>query len=79
MTDFESQMLQHQIDVKTELATLSTQMQSLVGNGQPGRIGKLETKLEDLETFKNRAIGIGSAVAFLSTLGQAALHYFWRR
>ena len=31
--------------VVTELAELKTDMKSLVGNGQPGRVGKLESRM----------------------------------
>lgn len=55
--------------VVDSLARLETTMHSLVGNGQPGRIGLLEDKV-------NRVIYIGIAVAVI-VLGPAAIHFFF--
>lgn len=56
------------------LSRLETQMQSLVGNGQPGRISTMEKQLDRHDTVLNRIIGAiilvgsGSGLALLSTL-----------
>ncbi len=39
-----------------------------MGNGQPGRLGKLEKRVEAHETTMQRAAGIGVAVGSLLTL-----------
>jgi hypothetical protein len=64
MTDFESQVL-------SDLATLKTQMQALLGNGQPGRLRQLEQRVERHEALVQRAGGIGALFGFLIT----ALHF----
>lgn len=54
---------QHVIDA---LARLETNMESLVGNGQPGRVSKLETKVSYI-------IVIGIAAAILLFGPQAVM------
>jgi len=68
MTDFE-------LEVLASLAELKTQMRSLVGNGQPGRMRALELRVEQHERFVQRAGGIGAFVAVLLTLAHAALEF----
>jgi hypothetical protein len=43
----------------------------LLGNGQPGRLTKIETKVENLEEHKNRALGwtLGAGAAISFALG----------
>jgi hypothetical protein len=50
---------------RERLATLETQMKELVGNGQPGRIGRIEAKLDELGQ-QGRYIYIG--IGILATL-----------
>lgn len=53
---------------------LETQMYSLVGNGQPGRIGKLESKLETHSKVLNRIIG---ALLFVSAVSGIAVAIYY--
>jgi hypothetical protein len=70
-----------QLHVVDKLASLSTQMQNLVGNGQPGRIGKLEAEVKG----QGQAIGelnkarwtIGGIATGLSLVGGELLHYLF--
>lgn len=48
----------------------------LLGNGQPGRLTKVETKVEDLEAHKNRAIGYSAAIGGVITIVFALFEYF---
>ncbi len=68
MTPFERQVL-------ADLAELKTQMHDLVGDGQPGRIRRLEDRVEQHEHLVQRATGIGALLAGLLTLFHVALDY----
>lgn len=48
------------IESGERLASLETQMKSLCGNGQPGRIALLEVSVEDLKEWKWRMVGISA-------------------
>jgi hypothetical protein len=69
MTDFESQVL-------GELSVLKSQMQQLMGIGQPGRLHQLEARVECHEQSMQRLKGLGAAFGGLLTLIQLALAYF---
>ena len=47
MTDFEAQVL-------ADLSVLKSQMRDVVGNGQPGRISRLENRVFDHEKSVDR-------------------------
>jgi hypothetical protein len=68
MSEFEKRVLE-------DLAELKTQMKSLLGNGQPGRIALLERRVERHDTLIQRAGGIGAAFAFLATLVHLWMEY----
>lgn len=72
MTDFEQTVLR-------DLATLKSQMLTLVGNGQPGRMAKLEERVDEHERFVQRAGGIGAALAALGTMVHFAFDYLRTR
>ena len=61
MTDFETQVL-------ADLSVLKSQMTSLLGNGQPGRLHELEQRVERHEGVVQRAKGMGAVGALLLTL-----------
>jgi len=69
MTDFESQVLQ-------ELSVLKTQMQHLMGIGQPGRLHQLESRVESHERAVQRLKGLGAAFGGLLTILHLAIAYF---
>jgi hypothetical protein len=66
MTDFESQVL-------GELSVLKSQMQQLMGIGQPGRLHQLEARVECHEQSVQRLKGLGAAFGGLLTLVQLAM------
>ena len=57
--------------VGEDVATLKNQVTSLVGNGQPGRIDKVEADVDSLKNAKNYAMGFGAGLIFL----EGAFHY----
>ena len=61
MTDFERQVLE-------DLATLKTQMKSIVGNGQPGRLHHLESSVERQHAALQKFAGAGVVFGSLLTL-----------
>jgi hypothetical protein len=54
--------------VLADLATLKAEMKILVGNGQPGRLRQLESRVEQHEQFVQRASGIGALLGVVVTL-----------
>ena len=66
MTDFEAQVL-------ADLAVLKSQMKEVVGNGQPGRLAQLESRLLDHEKAVQRMKGIAAAFGALLTVAHAAI------
>lgn len=63
-SDFERQTI-------AMLAVLNMQMNSIIGNGQPGRITKLEDRVSALERFQWKMIGgssvLGAVVGIVSS------------
>jgi hypothetical protein len=66
MTEFESQVLQ-------ELSVLKSQMQQLMGIGQPGRLNQLEARVDSHERSVQRLKGLGAALGCLLTLVQLVM------
>jgi len=66
MTDFETQVL-------ADLSVLKSQMTSLLGNGQPGRLRELEARVERHEAVVERAKGMGAVGALLLTVVHFAI------
>jgi hypothetical protein len=69
MSDFEAQVL-------ADLAVLKTQMKEVVGNGQPGRLAQLESRMLDHEKTVQRLKGIAAAFGALLTVAHAAIDFF---
>lgn len=51
-----------------------TQMTDLIGNGQPGRIARLEKAVEILKRFRWMVLGYASAISFVISTGFAIAH-----
>lgn len=66
MQGFEEQVL-------ADLAVLKSQMASLMGNGQPGRLRELEGRVLEHERMLQRAIGIGSGLGALFAIAQVVI------
>ena len=71
MTEFEKTVL-------ADLATLKTQMRNLIGNGQPGRIARIEARVERHEVFVERAGGIALLVGPLLAAVHILVDYIRR-
>jgi hypothetical protein len=69
MTEFEKQVL-------ADLATLKTEMKLLLGNGQPGRVARLESRVEQHERVVQRMNGMGALLGVALTLVHLAIDYF---
>lgn len=67
-------------EVMTAIATLNTQMQSLVGDNQ-GRVDVLESGVDELKDFKFKVIGYASAIAGLVSAAVAGIteYFFYRK
>ena len=72
MTDFEAQVL-------ADLSVLKTQMKDLVGNGQPGRLARLEGRLSGHERTVQRLKGAARALGVLLTFAHLAIDFVFRR
>ncbi|MCU1284997.1 MAG: hypothetical protein JWO13_1347 [Acidobacteriales bacterium] len=68
MTDFERRVL-------ADLATLKSEMKALIGNGQPGRLRRMEERVERHEAVVQRAIGIAGLAGVMLTLVHLGIDY----
>jgi hypothetical protein len=66
MNEFEAQVL-------SDLCVLKSQMTGLVGNGNSGRIGELERRIEGHERNLQRAKGFMAAMSVLVAVIEAAV------
>lgn len=71
MDDFE-------INVLSDLAALKSQMASLMGLGQPGRLAMLEQRMERHEIYMQRMKGLVGAFCVLLTVAQIFIDYLKR-
>lgn len=72
MTEFERQVL-------SELSVLQAQMKELLGIGQPGRLHKLEQRVDSHEQSVQRLKGLGAAFGSLLTLAHIAIAWLGGR
>jgi hypothetical protein len=68
MTDFEAQVL-------ADMSVLKSQMQELLGIGQPGRLSKLEGRMQDHERTVQRMKGMAGAFGGMLTLAHFAIDF----
>lgn len=61
-----------------KLDELKTHMRSIVGNGTPGRLQRLERQVERHEAIFQRSLGIGATAGILLTLIHLAIDYYLR-
>ena len=71
MTEFEGQVL-------ADLSVLKSQMQQLMGIGQPGRITELEERVERHERTVQRMKGLVGAGGTVLAMVHLAIDYFRR-
>ncbi len=69
MTDFEGQVLR-------DLQVLKSQMEQVMGIGQPGRLHDLEHRIVDTEDGMSRLKGIGAAFGAALTALHVAIGFF---
>lgn len=72
MTEFERQVL-------SELCVLQAQMKELLGIGQPGRLHKLEERVDAHERSVQRMKGVGGTFGALLTLVHIAIAWLGGR
>jgi hypothetical protein len=68
MTDFEAQIL-------ADMSVLKSQMQELLGIGQPGRLSKLEARMQDHEKSVQRMKGMAGAFGGMLTIAHFAIDF----
>jgi len=71
MEDFE-------VSVLSDLAALKSQMASLIGQGQPGRLAILEQRMDRHEVYMQRMRGVVGAFFVLLTMANILLETFRR-
>ncbi|MGD0887943.1 MAG: hypothetical protein ABR889_01735 [Acidobacteriaceae bacterium] len=69
MTDFEGQVL-------ADLCVLKSQMEQVMGIGQPGRLAQLEGRMQEHEKTVQRLKGIAGAFGALLTIAHVAIDFF---
>jgi len=72
MDEFEAQVL-------SDLSVLKMQMAGLMGDGNSGRIGELERRMERHEQNWQRAKGIMAAASVLLAVVEVAVEAWFRR
>ena len=68
MTEFEGQVL-------ADLAVLKSQMQEVLGIGQPGRLTEIEIRMREHERSVQRMKGIAAAFGSLLTVAHLAVDF----
>jgi hypothetical protein len=68
MNDFEAQVL-------ADLCVLKTQMKEIVGNGQPGRLARIEARMHEHERAVQRMKGFAAAFGGLLTVAHVAVDF----
>lgn len=63
------------VDIKESLARLETNMQTLVGNGNPGMIQIMQEDIKDLQSSDAKRTGATAAFAFLITSWEFFKHF----
>jgi hypothetical protein len=71
MTEFEAQVL-------ADLSVLKNQMNTLLGIGQPGRLTRLEERVEKHERSVQRVKGFVGAMSGVLTIFHLAIDYLRR-
>ncbi len=71
MTDFEGQVL-------ADLSALKSQMNALLGVGQPGRLHLLEERVERHEKTVQRMKGMGGMLSILLAMFHVAIDFLRR-
>jgi hypothetical protein len=69
MSDFEAQVL-------ADLSVLKSQMEQIMGIGQPGRLAQIEDRIAEHEKAVQRLKGIAAAFATLITVAHVAIDFF---
>ena len=72
MSEFERQVL-------SELSVLQAQMKELLGIGQPGRLHRLEERVDSHEQSVQRLKGLGAAFGALLTLAHVVIAWLGGR
>ncbi len=72
MTEFEAKVL-------ADLCVVKSQMASLLGEGQPGRLAEIERRVDRHERGFQRVRGMAWALGGLFTLMQLGMEYLRRR
>ena len=72
MTDFEAQVL-------GDLQVLKSQMEQVMGIGQPGRLHELDRRVSETECGMQRMLGAVAAFGVLLTLLHLAIGYITGR
>jgi len=70
------QMDEFEVTVLSDLSALKSQMASLIGLGQPGRLTMLEQRMEQHEVYLQRMKGWVAAFFVALTLAHIAIDYF---
>lgn len=60
------------------LARLETHVESLVGNGQPGRLTLVENKVSELQHWRWKATGIYTGASAVISAVVAFLYHLWK-
>jgi hypothetical protein len=62
-------------EVRDKTIDNNTKLGALIGNGQKGKIDKIEDRLASVETFQHKSLGAMAAVGSFVTLIGVVMHY----
>jgi hypothetical protein len=72
-------MSEYEARVLADLQVLKIQMEQILGNGQPGRLHGIETRMVTVECGMQRLRGATATFGVLLTLAQMAIGLFTHR
>lgn len=85
MEDLLNQIIESIREVRTDVQEIrqaqieqGTQLETLIGNGQPGRISKIEDRVEGLQAAHNKAKGAMYVLGSLWVAVEAMFHVLTR-
>lgn len=66
--DLRNDIKTFQINTESRISQCEVQLETILGNGQPGRLTKVENSLEKIHRFKYWFMGVASVIGGLVSL-----------
>ncbi len=69
---------QHHVELITAITKLNTQMETILGGYQPGRLQSLEVRTDVLTRFKYMTLGASAVIGTLASAIVSVLLHVWK-